>query len=69
MQLLKDFDIEVYSQFAEGKNKLIIDDLSDIRTYSGDFPKFGIFEMLKMYRFFGKVRLGNFFETAYSFSS
>ena len=56
MQLLKDFGVEVYPQFMEGRNKLIIDNISDIRTYSGLIPKLGIFELLNLHRFLEKVR-------------
>ena len=56
MELLEDFGVEVYPQYMEGNNKLIIDNLSDIRTYSGLIPKLGILELLDINRLMEKVR-------------
>jgi len=57
MKLLQDFEVQVYPQYMEGKNKLIVDDLSDIRTYSGLIPKFGIVELLDMNRLIENVNI------------
>ena len=65
MELLEDFGVEVYPQYMEGNNKLIIDNLSDIRTYSGLIPKLGILELLDINRLMEKVRNCN---SSYIFS-
>ena len=55
MKLLREFDIEVYSQYVEGKSKICVRSLSDIRSYSGLIPNLGIFELLDMNRILNKV--------------
>ena len=57
MQLLKDFEIDVYPQYMDGKNKLVMFNLSDIRTYSGLIPRIGLGEILDTGRTLNKVEI------------
>ena len=60
MQLLKEFDIEVYPQYTTGRSKLIVNSLEDIRTYSGLIPNLGVLELLDMHNIVKKVQSSNF---------
>ena len=57
MKLLKDFGIEVYPQCMTGRNKLIVNSLADIRSYTGLIPKFGILELIDMHNIMRKVKI------------